>query len=146
MRDPALRERLNGAWRLESFVFTDAAGGTIHPLGPNPSGFLFVTAVDHVAFNFMASDRPRFASDDLFGGAPGELAAAAKAVVSFAGPFRIDGETMIVEVRYSLYPNWIGKTQVRSFELAGERLVLRTVRAMPFAGSPRLAEARLVRA
>jgi len=146
MIDRSVRERLRGAWRLKSFVFTDEAGGTWHPLGRAPSGFLFITEDDYVSFNFMAAHRPGFASDDLFAGGADELAAAAKAVVSFAGPFRINGATLVVDVQYSLFPNWIGKTQVRAFELEADELVLRTVRPMPFAGALRRAEARLLRA
>jgi hypothetical protein len=140
------RSRLDGAWRLESFVFTDEAGVKTYTLGPRPGGYLFVTPDDHIAFNFMAGERPAFGSDDLFAGSDTELAAAAKAVVSFGGPFRVEGATLVIDVRYSLFPNWIGKTQVREFSLDGDTLTLRTVRPATFAGALRGGEATLARA
>jgi hypothetical protein len=145
MTDPSVRERLRGAWRLKSFVFTDQDGEPWHPLGHEPAGFLFVTEDDSVSFNFMAGHRPKFVSDDLFAGRPDELAAAAMAVVSFAGPFRVEGGTLVIEVRYSLFPNWIGKTQVRAFAFDGDSLVLRTTGPVVFGGTLRRAEARLER-
>jgi hypothetical protein len=141
-----MRDRLVGAWRLLSFAFTDADGGRLEPLGSRPQGFLLVTPDGYLSLNFMAAERPRFAADDIFAGSLDEAAATAKAVVSFAGPFRIEGQTIIVEVDFSLFPNWIGGTQVRAFELAGDELVLRTVRALPIAGRLRQGEARLARA
>jgi hypothetical protein len=146
MAQSSLRERLTGAWHLRSFVFTDEAGGKMHPLGDRPGGYLFITPDDHIAFNFTAQERPPFASDDLFAGTEAELAAAARAVVAFGGPFRIDGDAFVIDVRYSLFPNWIGKTQVRCFALDGDTLMLRTLRPMTFGGALRLAEATLNRA
>jgi hypothetical protein len=145
MNGRPVRERLRGAWRLESFAFADDAGAEWYPLGCEPRGFLFITEDDHVAFNFMAADRRPFAADDLFGGRPEELASAAATVVSFAGPFRIEGETLVIDVQYSLFPNWIGSTQVRGFAFEGETLVLSTLRPVPFGGTPRRARARLRR-
>jgi hypothetical protein len=145
MTDPSVRERLRGAWRLESFVFTGEGGEPWHPLGREPAGFLFVTQDDYISFNFMAEGRRAFASDDLFAGRPDELAAAAQAVVSFAGPFRIEDATLVVDVQFSLFPNWIGKMQVRAFELDGDALILRTTGPIVFGGVFRRAEARLTR-
>jgi hypothetical protein len=145
MTDPSVRKRLGGAWRLKSFVFTDEDGETWHPLGREPAGYLFITEDDYASFNFMAGHRRRFVSDDLFAGRPDEVTAAAMAVVSFAGPFRIVDGTLVVDVRYSLFPNWIGKPQVRAFAFDGDALVLRTTGPVVFGGALRRAEARLER-
>ncbi len=133
-------------WRLQSFAFTDEAGAVFHPLGERPTGFVLISADGYLALNFMAGERSGFAADDLFGGDEAERAQAAAEIVSFAGPYEYDGTVVSVTVEYSVFPNWIGGTQVREVEVSGDALILRTEGAKMFAGSPRRAEARLVRA
>ncbi len=137
---------LIGTWRLRSFAFTDEAGDVFYPLGDRPAGFVVISADGYLALNFMAGDRSRFADDDLFGGDEAERAQAAAEVVSFAGPYTYDGAAVSVAVEYSVFPNWIGATQVRTVEVSGDTLILRTEGAKIFAGTRRQAEARLVRA
>ncbi len=137
---------LTGTWRLRSFAFTDETGAVLHPLGERPVGFVVVSADGYLALNFMAGERSRFSGDDLFGGSEAERARAAAEVVSFAGPYEFDGNAVSVTVEYSVFPNWIGVTQVREVEVSGDQLILRTVGAKLFAGARRRAEARLDRA
>ena len=137
---------LIGTWRLQSFEFTDEAGTVLHPLGERPSGFVLISADGYLALNFMAEERSRFADDDLFGGGEAERATAAAEVVSFAGLYELDGAAVSVTVEYSVFPNWIGGTQVREVEVSGDTLILRTRGARLFAGALRHAEARLIRA
>ncbi len=139
-------ERLAGAWRLLSFEFTDAEGGKFHPLGENPSGSVVIAAGGHFSLTFMALGRADFAADDLFAATPEERAAAAGGYVAFGGPCRVKGDAIEIEVEYSLFPNWVGKTQIRLFELDGDRLTLRTAGPRLFAGVERSGQARLVRA
>jgi len=137
---------LIGTWLLLSFAFTDKEGVVLHPLGERPSGFVLISADGYLALNFMTGERSRFVDDDLFGGSNTELARAAAEVVSFAGPFEYDGTAVSVTVDYSVFPNWIGGTQVREVEVSGDTLILRTKGARLFAGARRQAEARLIRA
>jgi hypothetical protein len=137
---------LIGTWRLRSFTFTDAAGAVLEPLGARPEGFVLITADGYLALNFMAGERARFGTDDLFAGSEAARARAATEVVSFAGPYRFDGTAVSVTVEYSVFPDWIGATQVREVELSGDTLIQRTRGARLFAGAARQAEARLVRA
>ncbi len=139
-------EDLIGTWRLRSFAFTDEAGVVFHPLGERPVGFVLISADGYLALNFMAGGRSKFAADDLFGGDGSERAQAAAEIVSFAGPYEFDGTAVSVTVEYSVFPNWIGGTQVRQVEVSGDTLILRTEGAHLFAGARRQAEARLIRA
>ncbi len=137
---------LIGTWRLISFAFTDETGAVLDPLGERPTGFVMISADGYLALNFMADERSNFATDDLFGGDETERARAAAEVVSFTGPYEFDGRAVSVTVEYSVFPNWIGGTQVREVEVSGDTLVLRTQGARKFAGAKRQGEARLVRA
>jgi Lipocalin-like domain len=137
--------RLTGAWRLTAFEFTDAGGSVFRPLGERPAGALVVSHDGHVVFSFCASDRARFAFDDVFAGAGDELAAAAALYVSFGGPGEIDDHAIAVRVDYSLFPNWVGTIQRRLYELDGDRLILTTDGPRMFAGVERRARAVLER-
>ena len=134
-----------GVWRLRSFEFTDVAGDAFHPLGTTPAGGVVFTQDRHASFAFMASKRAGFAADDLFVGSLVEKAAAFESYVSFGGRYEIRADAIIVRVEYSLFPNWVGRDQIRHFELNGDRLTLRTSAPMLFGGVLRTAEARLER-
>lgn len=139
-------DALIGAWRLRSFEFTDAAGGILRPLGEHPAGYVILSGDGHMSLNFTATDRADFAVDDLFGGSDEERAAAARGFVSFGGPYRIEGDAVVVEVEFSLLPNWVGRPQTRRFAIDGDRLTLRTTGPKRFGGMARTGEAVLVRA
>ena len=136
---------LTGTWVLEAFVFTDSDGGLYHPLGETPAGVVTFTPDRYITFSFMARERQPFAADDLFAGSDAERAAAASGYVTFGGPYRVDGDAIVIDVDYSLFPNWVGKRQTRLFELDGDRLTLRTTGALLFGGENRRGEARLRR-
>ncbi|MCZ6858670.1 MAG: lipocalin-like domain-containing protein [Alphaproteobacteria bacterium] len=121
---------LVGAWRIQSFVFTDAGGGLHYPLGKNPRGALLITPDNHLTLSFMADNRQHFAENDLLGGSEAERASAAASYVSFGGPCRIEGDEVIVEVEHSFHPNWTGGVQRRRFLLEGDRLTIMTTKAI----------------
>jgi hypothetical protein len=62
----------------------------------------------------------------MMSGTPDEMAAAIRALISYGGSCEVRGDQVIHHVEVSLYPNWIGDEQVRSFTFEGERLVLST--------------------
>lgn len=137
---------LAGAWRLRSFEFTDSGGNVFHPLGERPEGSLVVAHTGHVVLSFAASDRSKFASSDLFAGTNEERAAATAGYVSMGGPAEITSDAITIQVEYSLFPNWIGGTQTRLYELDGDTLTLRTPGPRLFGGMERSARAVLQRA
>lgn len=141
MADP-----LVGTWRLLAFEFTDAEGGKFHPLGERPTGHVLFTRDGYMSLNFAARDRVPFAADDLFAGGAAERAAAAEGVVCFSGPYSIENGAVVVDVEFSLFPNWVGRPQTRLYSLDGDRLTLRTDGPRLFGGVERTAEARLERA
>lgn len=127
---PMTDATLVGAWRLESFVFTDAGGGTHYPLGKAPRGGVLITPDNHLTLSFMADDRRPFAENQLLGGSQAERASAATSYVSFGGPFGIEDDEIVIEVEHSLHPNWTGGLQRRRFLLEGDRLTLMTLQAI----------------
>jgi hypothetical protein len=138
-------ERLVGTWRVEAFEFTDAGGAVFRPLGEHPEGFVMFSADGTMAFCFQAAGRAGFAAEDLFGGSAEERAAAAAGCVAFGGPCRTENGAVTVDVAFSLFPNWVGGSQTRLYEVEGDRLRLRTTGPRVFAGVERRGEARLER-
>lgn len=137
---------LVGAWRLQSFVFTDAGGGTHTPLGKTPRGALLITPDNHLSLSFMADNRQPFAANELLGGSEAERVSAAASYVSFGGPFHIEGGEIVIEVEHSFHPNWIASVQRRRFLLEGDRLTLMTVQAIAIEDRTLTGRAVLLRA
>ena len=137
---------LHGTWSLEAFEFSDSGGGVLRPMGEFPRGGLSVDPAGHVCFHFFAGDIAPFAVDDLFAGEAEELARAASGAVVFGGPARSEGDILVIEVTYSLFPNWVGTTQRRRFKIENDRLTLATEAPRVFGGVERSARAVLTRA
>lgn len=139
-------DRLAGVWRLLAFDFIDADGAVFSPLGTRPVGTLVVTSTGYTVFSFSDPDRAPFARDDLFAATADELARAAVGYVSFGGPCEVSDEALSVRVEFSLFPNWIGGTQVRLYQLEGQTLTLCTPGPRPFGGADRTARVVFERA
>ncbi|WP_327142180.1 lipocalin-like domain-containing protein [Nocardia sp. NBC_01327] len=104
-------EELVGAWRLESFHDTDAAGGPITgPLGADPDGFLLYTACGHLAVGMMRT-------------APG---AGPADYMGYGGRWRLDNGVLHHLILVCSRPDWVGVDQIRVAELDGDLLTIRT--------------------
>jgi hypothetical protein len=134
-----------GAWRLVSFAFTGEAAQVSYPLGESPGGGVIFTADGHMSLDFMAGGRPAFAADDILGGTPEELAAAAGSFVAFGGPYRIEDGAVFIDVKHSLHPNWTGQAHKRLFQVSGDRLSLRTPEPILLQGKRHSGEATFER-
>ena len=53
-----------------------------------------------------------------------EVRAAYAAYTSYAGTYVVRGAQVVHRVELSLFPNWIGGEQARTYEFIGDRLVL----------------------
>ncbi|MFJ9348635.1 lipocalin-like domain-containing protein [Streptomyces sp. NPDC101237] len=137
----AVRERLIGAWRLVSYTATSTAGETVSPLGPAPYGLIVYTAEGHMSAQLGRGDRPPLRSARLEDAADDELARAAAGYLAYGGPFEVVGPTTVEHhVTTSLFPNWIGRAQVREVGFDGPDLVLRVATATRLWGADRIAE------
>ena len=81
-------------------------------------------------------DRFPFAPGEWFRGIPAEYEAEGSTFIAYTGPFHIDEppppltHTMFI----SLFPNWIGQTQLRIVKIEGDFLNLITASPIPSAG------------
>jgi len=119
---------LAGAWRLVSYRIERSAGGSTQPLGPDPAGLLVYGPGDAMSVQMMRRGRPAFAVLDPRRGTPGEVAAAFGGYLAYAGTFEVhaDAGFVVHRIEIAWFPNWEGSEQKRFFELAGDRLTLRS--------------------
>ena len=117
---------LVGGWRLRTWVSIGDDGSETLPMGERPDGLLSYTADGTMIGIMSPDDRPRFSTDDVTGGTIDEQAAAFATCIAYGGSYELDGDTVTHRVEMSLFPNWIGTTQRRRWELdeRGSRLIL----------------------
>lgn len=120
-----VRRRLLGAWQLVAYTATSADGDAVQPLGPTPYGLIVYTADGYMSAQLGRGDRAPLSSGRLEDSPVGEVAEAAIGYVAYGGPFVVVGPTTVEHhVTTSLFPNWIGRSQVRTVEFAGSLLRL----------------------
>ncbi|MFC8828797.1 lipocalin-like domain-containing protein [Streptomyces sp. NPDC057137] len=131
-----LRKSLVGYWRLVSYEVRDGLGVPVgHPLGDDATGCLLYTADGFMSVQIMRPDRPRYRADGLGDGTDAESAAAARGYVAYAGPYHVEGDSVVVhEPEVSLFPNWVRATVARKVVLVEPRLELTTLTPLPFGG------------
>ena len=74
----------------------------------------------------MASNRVKFAEDDLLSATEEEEARAEETYISYCGRYDFLGDTVVHHVEMSLFPNWIGGDQERLVDLGARGLTLST--------------------
>lgn len=125
---------LIGVWALKSFNLVLASSpdspAVFQPLGEDPLGrivftagnYMFCTLTSRKGSEPIQSPSWVTASDD-------EVLNAARSLTTYCGPFRVfteDGQNLVsTQVEVALDPNWIGKPQVRRWEVTGNKLILR---------------------
>ncbi len=130
--------RFVGTWRLVAWEVREPDGTVRYPLGTDATGQLIYTPGGHMSVHVMRAGRPPFASGDFLDGTPEEIAAAFHGYLAYCGTYEVrEAEgTIVHHPACSLLPNWIGVPQTRLFELADNRLILRSP-PLPVAGSER---------
>jgi hypothetical protein len=136
-----VRKKLLGAWELVSYTATDADGQVIDPLGPQPHGLIVYTPEGYMSAQLCRSDRPSMGSDRLEEATADELAQAAMTYVAYGGPFTVvDPTTVEHQVTTGLFPNWVGRPQIRRVGFEGEFLKLSLATPTRLWGADRTAE------
>ena len=119
-----------GAWKLVSFERRNAAGEVTYPMGANPVGRLAYDGLGRMSAQLMRPDRPKFQSDGVpRAGSPEEKIVAFDGYTAYYGTYSVNAKERVVihHVEASLYPNWVGSDQRRSYEFSGDQLILRVV-------------------
>lgn len=107
-------KQLAGHWSLVS-VDNVAADGTRAPaFGTSPTGVAIFEPNRRFSVSVVASDLPRFASNDRENGSPDENKAAVRGSLTYFGTYQLAGDgTLSLEVEGSSFPNWNRVAQKR---------------------------------
>ncbi|MFJ8510929.1 lipocalin-like domain-containing protein [Streptomyces avermitilis] len=136
-----VRRKLLGAWELVSYTATSTDGEVVHPLGPTPYGLILYTPQGYMSAQLGRGDRPPMRSARLEDAEADELARAAVGYLAYGGPFEVvDPTTVEHHVATSLFPNWIGRSQVRKVSFEGSLLKLGIATPTRLWGAERTAE------
>lgn len=136
-----VRRQLLGAWRLVSYLARSTDGNVVEPLGPRPDGLIVYTPQGYMSAQLGRADRPPLKSARLEDAATGELAEAAVGYLAYGGTFEVvDPTTVAHHVTTSLFPNWIGRPQIRKATFEGSLLTLGIATPTWLWGAERTAE------
>ncbi|HEX4952708.1 MAG TPA: lipocalin-like domain-containing protein [Thermoanaerobaculia bacterium] len=127
--EPPAASSLLGSWVLVSAEVRQADGRpSPSPFQAGTRGLLVYDATGHVSFQIRRPEHAPFASDDRLRGTDAEVRAAFEGYLAYWGTFELDepNRNVIHRITACTFPNWEGTTQVRSFELAGDQLTLRS--------------------
>ena len=113
-----------GTWRLISWENRDDKGQLGYPLGPEAVGYITYTADGYIFAQIMATQRTPLATQNPFGGADAEAAAAARSHMSYCGSYEVRDGEVIHGVAVSDFPNWVGGKQPRFYKFEDEKLIL----------------------
>ena len=117
-----------GAWKLLSSEMRTSTGEVLYPLGPDCAGSLLFDATGVLSAHLMRPDRPMFASGDIVRGTDEEIRAAYQGYVAFWAKYKFDEakRELTYVIAGSLFPNWVGHTNLRFYDFEGHRLTFRT--------------------
>ena len=121
-------EHFIGTWKLVSFEVRRSDGDITLPWGKDVGGTLMYDSNGRFSVQLTQNGRTEFASGDMQSGTEQEIRSALGGYVAYYGTYDIDEteRTMTHSVEGSLFPNWIGGSQTRFFEISSDRLTLTT--------------------
>jgi hypothetical protein len=128
-----VKDRFAGTWKLVSIERLGPKGELLPASAPpaygspNPIGFIVYDPAGYMAVTIMQSGRRKYAGAQP---TPEEAKAALLSYTSYFGTFSVNEADAVVthHVQGSLNPNNTGTDQKRSFELSGNRLILKPPR------------------
>ncbi len=119
-------EQLLGTWELVRWETSYDDGRTIYPMGEDAKGFIMYTTDGYMSAALFRGNRPNFETGEALTASDAEKVAGWDSYYSYGGPFEIDGDRVIHTVAHTIYPNWLGGTQVREISFEGEHMILTT--------------------
>jgi hypothetical protein len=109
------QDRLVGTWRYETVVVERTDGTRVVPFGPNPKGFITLSADGRYSLQLIRPDIPKIASKDRLSGTAEENRAVAQGVLSQFGTYSVNeaSGTITLHVETSSFPNENGTDHER---------------------------------
>ena len=109
-------QRLVGSWKIVAFYVQSVdTQERKNPLGPNPQGRIILTSDGYVT-NF------RVASGRKAGQSEAENAELLKTMAAWTGRYRVEGDTITINIQSSWNERVSNTESVRTFKIEGKRL------------------------
>ena len=109
------KDRLVGTWTYESVVVERTDGTRVAPFGPDPKGFITLSADGRYSLQLIRPDIPKIASKDRLSATAEENRAVVQGVVSQFGTYSVNEAegTLTLHVETSSFPNENGTDHER---------------------------------
>jgi Lipocalin-like domain len=109
------KDRLVGTWTYESLVVERTDGTRVAPFGPDPKGFITLSADGRYSLQLIRPDIPKIASKDRLSATAEENRAVAQGVLSQFGTYSVNEAegTLTLHVETSSFPNENGTDHER---------------------------------
>ena len=108
-------QALVGRWELVAFQQNYDDGRRVYPMGEAPQGIIQYTENGFMSCIISRPDRAHFSTGGQWNASDAEKAQAYNSMLSYAGRYEIENNTVTHLVDLSLFPNWIGGQQKRDF-------------------------------
>jgi hypothetical protein len=132
----ASAQSLVGTYKLESFRADYDDGTSVDFFGKQPSGYLIVTPQRLMVLLVSDGRKAGSAIDDK--------AALFNSLISYSGPYTVEGSRLVTDVDVSWNQAWTGTKQGRTWSMEGNRLTLQTDKAPSLRDPSKMASGRLV--
>ncbi len=104
---------LIGTWKLIHWTVEMEGGRVIRPFKGRATGLLTYTDEGRMVASLMKTDRESIGTRSFAEAKALERASAAAGYLSYAGSYEVVGDQVFHKVELSLFPDWVGGTQVR---------------------------------
>ncbi|HYL73328.1 MAG TPA: lipocalin-like domain-containing protein [Bryobacteraceae bacterium] len=124
------RDRFIGVWKLVSCQLKSANGDLSYPYGQEPVGRIAYDKAGRMSATLMRRGRPgSYTRDSLNKTSREDLAEVLRGFTAYFGTFDVDESThtVIHHVEASIYPSNVGTDLKRTYEFAGNQLILTAV-------------------
>ena len=121
----SVENALVGTWQLKSFslIVVDTKE-TSRPYGENPTGYIQFSPGGHMVMFLAAGELKPPAAGHY---TDADRADVHRAIVgAYAASYTVEGNMVTYHVLTSWRPEWIGRDQIRYFEINGKNLTIKT--------------------
>jgi Lipocalin-like domain len=111
-----------GTWRLLDYSFLHDDGVVEKPWGTEVRGYLLYSAEGYMSGNLGPARRKRGVIERITPDRPRRN----RRYIAYTGRFTVESDTVTHHVEASLFPLWVGRSEVRYYSFEGDTLTLRT--------------------